>query len=56
LIFEEVFGCCGVGFVEGILEGGVEGPEGQFIDYVRKVECCDKNPTISDCSNKEEYS
>lgn len=28
LVFEEVFGGCGVCFVEGIEEGGVEGSEG----------------------------
>ena len=45
-----MFGCCGVGFVEGILEGGVEGSERELIDYVREVECCDRNPTVSDCA------
>ena len=50
LVFEEVFGRCGVGFVEGILEGRVEGAEGEFVDYVREVERCNKNPTISDCA------
>ena len=45
-----MFGRCGVGFVEGILEGGVEGAEGEFVDYVREVERCNKNLTISDCA------
>lgn len=47
LVFEEVFGCYGVGFVERVEEGGIEGAEGEFVDYVGEVECCDRNPKIS---------
>lgn len=43
-----MFGCYGVGLVEGVEEGGVEGAEGEFVDYVGEVECCDRNPTVSD--------
>ena len=42
-----MFGCNGVSFVERIEEGGIEGAEGEFVDYVGEVECCDRNPTIS---------
>ena len=45
-----MFGCCGVGSVEGVEEGGVEGAEGEFVDYVGEVECCDRNLTVSDCA------
>lgn len=32
-------GCDGVGAVKGVLEGGVEGAEREFVDYVGEVEC-----------------
>lgn len=32
LVFEEILGGGGVGFVEGVEEGGVEGAEGEFVD------------------------
>ena len=38
LVFEEVRGCCGEGSVERVEEGGVEGSEGEFVDYVGEVE------------------
>ena len=50
MVFEEVFGCCGVGFVERVEEGWVEGSEGKFVDYVGEVECCGRNPPVSDCA------
>lgn len=40
LVFEEVVRGRRIGFIERVEEGGVEGPEGKFVDYVRKVECC----------------
>lgn len=40
LEFVEVFGGGGVGFVEGVEEGGVEGAEGELVDGVGEVECC----------------
>ena len=45
-----MFRCYGVGFVKRVEEGGVEGAEGQLVDYVGEVECCDRNPTVSDCA------
>ncbi len=39
LEFVEVEGGCGDGAVERVLEGRVEGPEGEFGDDVREVEC-----------------
>lgn len=38
LVFVEVGGGCGEGVVEGVEEGGVEGAEGEFVDYVGEVE------------------
>ena len=40
LVFVEVCGGGGVGVVEGVGEGGVEGAEGEFVDYVAEVEGC----------------
>lgn len=40
LVFVEVGVGGGVGFVEGVEEGGVEGSEGEFVDDVGEVECC----------------
>lgn len=39
LVLVEVGAGCGVSFVEGVEEGWVEGTEGEFVDYVGKVEC-----------------
>ena len=47
MVFEEVFGGCGICFVERVEEGGVEGAEGQFVDYVGEVERCNIVPIIS---------
>lgn len=33
-------GGAGNGSIEGVEEGGVEGSEGELVDYVGKVECC----------------
>ena len=38
LVFEEVGRSCGDCVVEGVEEGGVEGAEGEFVDYVGEVE------------------
>lgn len=40
MVFEEVVESRGVGFVERIEKGGVEGTEGEFVDYVGEVEGC----------------
>ena len=47
LVFEEMFESCGVSFVERIEEGGVEGAEGEFVDYVGEVERYNTIPFIS---------
>ena len=38
----EVGLCYGVGSIERVLKRGVEGPEGEFVDYVGEVECWKK--------------
>lgn len=38
LVFLEVGGCYCVGAVERVEEGGVEGAEGEFVDYVGEIE------------------
>lgn len=38
LVFLEVGGCAGESAVEGVEEGGVEGAEGEFVDYVGEIE------------------
>lgn len=43
LEFVEVVRCGGYGTVEGVDEGGVEGAEGEFGDYVREVECFERS-------------
>lgn len=40
MVFVEVLRCGGYGAVERVEEGGVEGAEGELVDYVREVECC----------------
>lgn len=51
LVFVEVGGCRGVGFVEGVEEGGVEGAEGEFVDDVGEVECWILfSPSSAECS------
>lgn len=40
MVFVEVVRGCGVGFVERVEEGGVEGSEGEFVDDVGEVEGC----------------
>ncbi len=45
-----MFGCCGVGFVEGVEDGRVEWAEGEFVDYMGEIEYCERNSTVSDCA------
>ena len=40
LVFVEVDCRRGVGVVERVGEGGVEGSEGEFVDYVAEIEGC----------------
>ena len=40
LVFVEVVRGGGVGAVEGVEEGRVEGTEGEFVDYVGEIEGC----------------
>ena len=38
LVFEEIGAGCGVSLIQRVEEGGVEGAEGQFVDYMGEVE------------------